>query len=697
MSAPIGLRDQLLRVNRVAMWPAVVVIFVVTVGGSFSIGLFELMNTTQVQARVLADNASAAMAFRDEKAAGEVLETLHHSPQIENAWLFLSNGEVFGSYRRDSAAMRNAPMPEREDGVQLHALYLTQSQTVSAPGERVGTFQMRVGLAGLYRQTALVGATAFGALLLATALYARLLRRLIVAALNPIQALTDVVDEVHSKSNLAARASGSHIFEIDRLSKGFNAMIERIDERDRRLARLAYFDKLTGLPNRTAFLERIAREVSLCDRSGRRLALLFMDLDGFKQINDTLGHDNGDEVLAMIAERLRRELRPSDTAAPAAPFELDDSMARLGGDEFTVLVSQIESVQNALEIAERLRASIAQPFVLEGRELAISCSIGVAVYPDHASDAANLLKHADTAMYQAKRSGRDTTHLYTATLTEQAMQRLEMDTSLRGALARSEFSLVYQPQIEVATGRVRSVEALIRWNHPDKGMIAPVNFIPLAEENGMIAAIGRWVLDAACADLVHWRAQGLDLRVAVNLSPRQIQDKRLVEDVREALARAGLPADRLELEITEGAVVDDFSHAIATLTQLRSSGIRIALDDFGTGQSSLSYLMKLPVDVIKVDRSFISRLQEDRLSRSIVEAIMVFARALGAGVVAEGVETYQQLSILQHLGCPLIQGYYYSKPVAPELIPELAACAWSAPLHSSKAAHRLVTQLAQGA
>jgi predicted signal transduction protein with EAL and GGDEF domain len=365
-------------------------------------------------------------------------------------------------------------------------------------------------------------------------------------------------------------------------------------------------------------------------------------------------------------------------------------MARLGGDEFTVLVSQIESVQNALDIAERLRASIAQPFVLEGRELAISCSIGVAVYPDHASDAANLLKHADTAMYQAKRSGRDATHLYTSTLTEQAMERLEMDTSLRGAVARGEFSLVYQPQIEAATGRIRSVEALIRWNHPELGMIAPARFIPLAEENGMIAAIGRWVLDAACADLVRWRAAGLDLRVAVNMSPRQIQDKRLVVDIRAALAKAGLPADRLELEITEGAVVENFSNAVATLTELRRSGIRIALDDFGTGQSSLSYLMQLPVDVIKVDRSFIARLQDDRLSRSIVEAIMVFARALGAGVVAEGVETYQQLSILQHLGCPLIQGYYYSKPVSPGLIPELAACAWSAPLHSSKGLQKAV-------
>lgn len=451
--------------------------------------------------------------------------------------------------------------------------------------------------------------------------------------------------------------------------------ITKRKEVEKRVSRLAYFDSLTELPNRSAFLDRLAREVRRARRGGRKFGLLFLDLDGFKHINDTMGHSSGDRILVQTAGRLREVLRPADAVTNGAT-DLERSLARLGGDEFTMLITDVGSAEDVMAVADRIIATMRRPFEIDGRSVTLTSSIGIAVYPADGSDAQTLLQHADSAMYHAKRLGRDNRQLYSAAFTEQAMDRLDLDSGLRGALAREEFHLLYQPVIDLASGRLVSVEALVRWQHPVRGLISPATFIPIAEENGVIAALGNWVLNQACKDLAEWQRAGLALRVAVNVSPRQFGDPALVPSVLDALRRNGLTPEQLELEITEGAVIDKYAATLAALHTFREHGVRIALDDFGTGYSSLSYLRQIPIDIIKVDRSFVGRLAEGGRSTAIVEAILALAGALGLSVTAEGVETQEQALALTAMSCQNAQGYLFSRPVPAEQIAQMAATAW---------------------
>jgi diguanylate cyclase (GGDEF)-like protein len=448
-------------------------------------------------------------------------------------------------------------------------------------------------------------------------------------------------------------------------------------EADARIARLAYFDSLTGLPNRAAFLDRLAREVRRAQHEQSQLGVLFMDLDDFKQINDTLGHNAGDMILLSAADRLREALRPSDFVSRGGDtLDPIEHVARLGGDEFTVLLPNLASINDALAVAHRIGATMRRPFSLDERDLRLTSSIGVAMFPDDGQDAATLLKHADTAMYHAKSSGRDNSQLYSARLTEKAIHRLDLETSLRAAISRDEFRLVYQPQVECSSGRVFAVEALIRWIHPLRGLISPLDFIPLAEENGQIEAIGAWVLRTACADAARWYQQGLDLRVAINLSPLQFRAKDLVETSMNVLREVELPPERLEIEVTESAMMENTAATIASLQAFRDQGVRLALDDFGTGFSSLSYLTRMPVQKIKVDRSFVVRMARDSESNAIVRAILAMASSLNINVIAEGVETLDQAQLLKSMECYALQGYYFSKPVPAQDIPVLLQRRW---------------------
>ncbi len=447
-------------------------------------------------------------------------------------------------------------------------------------------------------------------------------------------------------------------------------------EAESRIFKLAYFDGLTGLPNRQFFLERLQRDIGRAGHHGDMLAVLFLDLDGFKSVNDTLGHGAGDLILQWTAERLRAGLRPSDLVARTEIVETEVELARLGGDEFSVLLPNLGHSEDAMIVAHRIRTQMARPFDLDGREVVLTASIGIAIYPDDGTDAETLLKHADTAMYHAKDEGRDNCQYYSKSLTQQALQRLNMTTSLRLALERDEFFLVYQPQFDVATGRVHSVEALIRWRHPEQGLVSPARFIPMAEENGLIVPIGEWVLRSACRDAAAWQREGGRLRVAVNLSPVQFRNPGLLASIRAILAETGLAPDLLELEVTEGALMEDSEATLATLQALRDGGMQIALDDFGTGYSSMSYLKRLPLHNLKVDQSFIQCLPDDTDSLAIVKAIVSLAKNLGFTVTAEGVETLDQASILKGLDCETLQGYYFSKPIPGNDIVAILARRW---------------------
>jgi diguanylate cyclase (GGDEF)-like protein/PAS domain S-box-containing protein len=444
----------------------------------------------------------------------------------------------------------------------------------------------------------------------------------------------------------------------------FSAIARDITERkrlDAELEKLANHDSLTGLPNRSLLNDRIAQALAFARRQHCRAAVMFIDLDRFKTVNDTLGHDTGDRLLVAVASRLHACLREGDT------------VARIGGDEFVVVLPDIGAIGDNVavggvdEVADKLMASLAAPFRIEGHELFVTCSLGISIYPRDGEDIATLLKHADVAMYRAKEEGRNTRQYFAAEMNIRAHERLTLENSLRHALEREEFVLHYQPQIELASGRIVGMEALLRWRHPELGMVSPADFIPLAEETGLIVPIGEWVLRSACAQNRAWQIAGLPpLRIAVNFSARQFRQVDLVGLVSDALAVSGLAAAHLDVELTESMLMQGPEQVIDTLQRLKAMGVRIALDDFGTGYSSLAYLRRFPIDEIKIDKSFVRDIDSTSGAASLVQAIIGIARSLDLGVVAEGVETPAQHRFLRKHGCDRMQGYLFSRPLPAE-------------------------------
>ena len=450
-------------------------------------------------------------------------------------------------------------------------------------------------------------------------------------------------------------------------------------EAELKIQQLAFFDSLTGLANRRSFLERVEREIRRARYGGQKLGVLFMDLDGFKNINDTLGHSAGDQALQITADRLREAVRSADLVSRSSTVGTEVEIARLGGDEFTALILDLRHPEDAQVVANRIIQSMRQALELNGIEVRLTVSIGISIFNDDGEDATTLLKHADSAMYLAKDLGRDNCQFYSAKLTEVAMlrlQRLQFDADMRLALEREEFTLFYQPQINVATGQIQSVEALIRWQRPGHGLVAPLDFIPAAEQNGLIVPMGQWVLRTACQDAVNWQRLGQPLRVAVNLSPLQFKAADLVQMVTDALAQSGLAPELLELELTESSVMEDTAGTMETLKAFREAGVHIALDDFGTGYSSLSYLKRMPLGNLKIDKSFVKGLPDDGENLAIVRAILAMSNSLGLHVTAEGVETLAQAQVLKSMKCATLQGYFFSPPVPAEEISDLLSKRW---------------------
>jgi cyclic di-GMP phosphodiesterase Gmr len=424
---------------------------------------------------------------------------------------------------------------------------------------------------------------------------------------------------------------------------------------------LANRDALTGLPNRFKMMNLGTNAVSAAQRHGRPLGLLFIDLDHFKDVNDTYGHFAGDAFLRAVTQRLKGALRDSDT------------IARLGGDEFIVLLEACASRAGAEEVANRLLQELRQPFMVEDSPVYAGASIGIALYPEAGTSFDELLKAADTAMYSAKSSGRMTYRFFEEQMREAAAKRLWMDNNMREALHEGQFVLHYQPKARIDTGEITGVEALIRWLHPARGLIPPGEFIVFAEESGFIVPLGTWVLQEACRQIRAWLDTGLRMPVAVNLSARQLKTDGVVAVIRDAIERAGIDPDLLEVELTETALIEDEDKALRVLQSIRALGLRVHLDDFGTGHSSLSKLMRFPIDVLKVDRSFVSRLDSDVKSLALTKSIVLIGKTLGMKLMAEGVETPAQLAHLSAIGCDFIQGYLLSKPLpAIELVELLA-------------------------
>ena len=439
--------------------------------------------------------------------------------------------------------------------------------------------------------------------------------------------------------------------EIEYLS----TIVRDISEQKRFEAKLqhrATHDRLTNLPNRFLLADRLGAALERAWRYGRHVAIVFLDLDNFKRVNDSLGHPAGDEVLQAVARRMQNCLRPTDT------------VARHGGDEFTVLLDDLVHPDGAVVVLNKIRAAFERAVISGTHEIYITFSAGIAVYPQDGKIAEDLLRNADTAMYRAKTAGVNQYSFYAADMNARSHELLSLEADLRHALERREFRLYYQPQVELAEGRITGMEALIRWQHPQHGLISPADFVPLLESTGQIGAVGEWVLRQACADLLACHEAGFpELRVSVNVSAVQFNDNKLLDKVRSALTEEGVPPQALELELTENIVMREPQAAAEILQALQNLGVRIAVDDFGTGYSSLNYLKNFPLDVLKVDQSFVRDLMEDSSDAAIVEASILFAHKLGLATVAEGVETAAQLAFLRAHGCQMAQGYYLSRPV----------------------------------
>ena len=418
---------------------------------------------------------------------------------------------------------------------------------------------------------------------------------------------------------------------------------------------LAHFDALTGLPNRVLLYDRIAQALREARRDGSKLAVLFIDLDRFKVINDSLGHSFGDEVLRSVARRLQAGLRESDT------------VGRLGGDEFLIVARRVTEPGDAARVAEKVVAHLASPFTVGGQNFVVTPSIGISLYPDDADDPEGLIRCADIAMYHAKEQGRNGFRFVTREMGAKSRERMDLEGSLRRAIREGELFLVYQPQVDTLTGRIVGLEALIRWRHPEEGTVLPGRFLPVAEETGLVLAMGDWVLFEACAQIRRWRTRfNLSVPVAINVSGAQFRDGHLPAKVARALDANGLSGPELEIEVTESSLIDDVEAAAETLAALKRRGVLIALDDFGTGYSSLSYLHRLPIDKLKIDRSFIHDLSTGASNTSVPRAIVGLGRSLGLSVIAEGVETQEQLQLLRDLSCESYQGYLFSRPIPVE-------------------------------
>ncbi|MEZ4444345.1 MAG: EAL domain-containing protein [Polyangiaceae bacterium] len=433
------------------------------------------------------------------------------------------------------------------------------------------------------------------------------------------------------------------------------------------ISRLAYSDSLTGLPNRAFLSRHLEHVLALSARNGVAAGVLCLDLDLFKRINDTLGHSAGDELLVSVGRRLQEAVRRSDCVARnsvAPPDEPGDAVARLGGDEFVVVLHGLRRPEDAGLVASRIQEALSAPFYVARSQVFVNASIGIAVFPNDGSNAETLLQNADTAMYHAKERGRGAHAFYTASLSDAARRRLDVEAALRIALDEDQLEVFYQPKLDTQGGEVMGVEALCRWLHPEWGHVPPPEFIGVAEDTGLILRLGEWVLRAACRQIQAWQDEGFPpMGVAVNVAARQFRDDGFAAMVAEVLAETGLDPTLLELEITEGTLMDETDRGIAVLTELHQLGVRVAIDDFGTGYSSLAYLSRFPIDTIKVDRSFVSSVTEDASNAAITEAIIAMGRSLRLDVVAEGVETSDQLEFLRKRDCAKVQGYLFSRPL----------------------------------
>ena len=612
-------------------------------------------NRLATLADVVGQNSTAAIIFNDSTAAREVLEALRAEPHIAVGCLYDLSGSLFASYERDEQPQS---CPQALSQLSPEGKHSIVVRSIVRHNEAVGTIFLSSDLRDVERRRKHLLMLAGGLLCVAIAvgtISGSLLQRKIS---QPITDLVHAMKEVEANHDFTARVAVQGIDDIAQLGTGFNTMLSELEQRDlaeknaeAKLQYQALYDELTGLPNRRLLADRLSHTLATARRAGHIAALLYIDLDGFKLVNDSLGHAVGDLLLSQVSTRLQGRVRASDT------------LARLGGDEFVVVLAQLSNKEEAALVAEKLLEAITLPFVIEDQKITISASIGISVFPETASDADSLLQQADSAMYAAKRNGKNGLLYYTPEIGTTVRERMQLETQLRGAIGRDEISVHYQPEFDINSQRLIRYEALARWNHPTLGAIAPMKFIPIAEESGIIVTLGAYIMERACAEAASWqKVAPYPIQVAVNISSVQLSRENFVQEVLDVLQRTGLKPSLLQLEVTESVMVGGAARSAETIKRFRELGIGVAIDDFGTGYSCLSYLPRLSFDSLKIERSFVHDLGIQPETHAMVSALIGLAHNFGMRVIVEGVERHDQLEMLQHLGGDEVQGFLLGYP-----------------------------------
>jgi len=616
----------------------------------------QLENRLATLANIVGQNSAATLLFDDRAAAIEVLGALEAERSVVSACLYTQSGSLFAEYQR-SGSVRDCPAALGR-GILTERGYVTVSRRVEHSSDRAGTLVLTADVREIterWRQMLeIMGILLLGALVVG-GITGSLLQRKIS---KPIQALARAMNEVTAGHNFATRVILDGSDEIAQLGSGFNTMLAELEKRaaekmefEAQLQHQALNDDLTGLPNRRLLADRLSHALDVARRQGHEVALLYIDLDGFKLVNDSLGHAIGDLLLRQVAQRLRARVRLSDT------------LARLGGDEFAVVVSGHAVREQASVVSMALLDALAPTFMVAEHEITISASIGMSVFPENGATPMELLQQADSAMYAAKRLGKSQLMAFSDALGTEIRERLQLETDLRSAIAHGEMRAYYQPEFDVTTGELVRFEALARWIHPTLGSVPPGKFIPIAEEMGLVVALGNHILELACREARRWQEIAAHpVQVAVNVSSLQLMRESFVGEVAGILRKTGLDPHLLQIELTESVTLNGEAQVASAMRKLAELGVSLAIDDFGTGYSCLSYLPKLPFDALKIDRSFVNELGVRTEVDAMVHSLVTLAHNFGMRVIAEGVETEEQLARIREMGCNEVQGYLMGKP-----------------------------------
>lgn len=628
-----------------------------------------LVNRVGTMSELVSNHVTAALSFDDKKTAFKFLSSMGNDTDVDHVTILDENDNVFVEYRTSALSLQphlNEDFPRLEGkNYQFTLTDLYFQHPIELDNSKIGSLRVCISLEGMWAQLSVYFLTVLTLILILILLIKRKAQTFKRHIAEPIELMLSKMSKVQEEGDYTVRIDLQRKDELGQIINQFNSMVAGIERRDKELVvkqaeieKHAFFDPLTGLPNRRFLSDQLDREVNNAQRKHSVGAVFYIDLDNFKTINDSLGHDAGDALLKVITERIKSNLRESDFCA------------RIGGDEFLAVLPDIgvtehEAVDNAFSTAEQLRVLLSQTVDIGERFVHSSASIGISLFNQLTGCSKELLKQSDMAMYAAKKIGRNSVHFFSKEMQEEAMLRLNSEEDLRRALEDpwEQFELYYQGQIN-QTGRLVGAEALIRWHHPNGKTVLPCEFIPLAELTGLIVPMGQWVIDAACRQLAQWQAKGLSLTIAVNVSPKQFLADGFLEYVGSILKTHALDPRLLEVEITESLILDDKSKAIEIITSLKALGVSFSIDDFGTGYSSLQYLTMLPISKLKIDQSFVRDISYDTSDAAIVKTIILMTQNLGLSVIAEGVETQEQHAFLLEHGCQLFQGYLFSRPEA---------------------------------